>query len=305
MDEEVSIIINSFRADTIYRIHVPILSITPYQATGAGYFFAYPDYYVERNNLNMYLLLLTIRGAGEITYRGQTFLLEPGNAVLINGLEYHKYLTQPSCAMWEFKWLRFSLKNMQELDELYSRFDLTVFPAKSPELQGLFDSFIATVDTRDEQDEIKLSAISGMIFSILYDEIRSSSTLIRSTNSLIAKSLQIIQKNYTQPLSVEDLAKSCYITSYSYIRLFKHMTGISPHQYLIRTRLNESCVLLENSSDNIAMIAEKTGFASQNNYAKQFRKQYGLSPTQYRKQFGFVRVMKVDHKQVFEHSLTS
>ena len=295
MTDEVSIIINSFRADTIYRIHVPILSITPYQATGAGYFFAYPDYYVERNNLNMYLLLLTVRGTGVITYRGQTFLLEPGNAVLINGLEYHKYLTQPGCAMWEFKWLRFSLKNMKDLDELYSRFDLTVFPAKSPELQGLFDSFIAAVDTRDEQDEIKLSAISGMIFSILYDEIRSSSTSIRSTNSLIAKSLQTIQKNYAQPLSVEALAKACYITSCSYIRLFKHMTGISPYQYLIRTRLSESCVLLENSTDSIAAIAEKTGFSSQNNYAKQFRRQYGLSPTQYRKQFGFVRVMKVEH----------
>lgn len=56
------------------------------------------------------------------------------------------------------------------------------------------------------------------------------------------------------------------------------------------TRLSESCALLENSADSIASIAEKTGFSSQNNFTKQFRKQYHMTPSQYRKQFGLIRL---------------
>lgn len=288
--EEISIIINSFRADSIYRIHVPILSSTPYQATGAGYFHAFSDYSVERNNLNMYLLLLTLEGAGEITYRGRSFRLEPGYAVLINGLEYHKYRTAAGCPMWEFKWLRFSQKNMKEMDELFSRFDICPYPARSVVLQGLFDSFIASVAAPNDLDELKLSAFAASIFSELYEELRSTTVLTQATHSYVAETIQTIRKDFASPLSVDTLARSCFVTSFTYIRIFRRMTGFTPYQYLIRARLSESCALLENSADSIASIAEKTGFSSQNNFTKQFRKQYHMTPSQYRKQFGLIRL---------------
>ena len=68
--------------------------------------------------------------------------------------------------------------------------------------------------------------------------------------------------------------------------LFKTATGISPHDYLIRRRIEAAKELLRDSSVPLSRIAENCGFTNQQHFAKIFKKQTGLTPGRYRKNSG-------------------
>jgi transcriptional regulator GlxA family with amidase domain len=68
-------------------------------------------------------------------------------------------------------------------------------------------------------------------------------------------------------------------------RVFKKELNISPWDYLIRFRINQSKQLLINTADSISQIAEKTGFSDQAYFCRVFHKLIGMSPLIYRKNY--------------------
>jgi transcriptional regulator GlxA family with amidase domain len=64
--------------------------------------------------------------------------------------------------------------------------------------------------------------------------------------------------------------------------LFKREMGLTPSQYLLRARLNLSCELLAKSDLPIDKIARRTGLTNGERFSKVFRKQFSMSPTEYR-----------------------
>ena len=70
------------------------------------------------------------------------------------------------------------------------------------------------------------------------------------------------------------------------MRLFKQQTGISPHAFVNLIRLRQAAVLLRQTADSILSVALNVGFQSETHFGKAFKKQYGISPGQYRKNAG-------------------
>ncbi len=288
--EEISIVYNDITEDSVYRIHSPLWEEGPYIATGAGHFFARKKYSVERNNLPMYLVLLTVSGNGLIDYHDRTFQLSPGTAVIINGMEYHRYRTDPGADMWDFLWLRFSPRGMEGIVRLADSYNTLPIPAHSPELVSWFEDFVAQADAETILQELQLSSIGARVFAelIRLSGEASSQELHKSSggNALVLESMRRIRAGYSERLSVEELAASCYMTRFAYIRSFSRLIGVTPYQYLLRVRMDRAKLLLETTDRPITEIAQTVGFSDQNNFAKQFLKQCGVSPTRYRKQFG-------------------
>ena len=67
------------------------------------------------------------------------------------------------------------------------------------------------------------------------------------------------------------------------MRLFKQQTGISPHAFVNLIRLRQAAVLLRQTADSVLSVALNVGFQSETHFGKAFKKQYGISPGQYRK----------------------
>jgi AraC family transcriptional regulator len=75
-----------------------------------------------------------------------------------------------------------------------------------------------------------------------------------------------------------ELAAIVRLSQYHFAHLFKQSTGISPHQYLIRWRIERAKQLLAMGNLSIAAIAQTVGFASQGHFTYHFKRLVGVTP---------------------------
>jgi len=86
-----------------------------------------------------------------------------------------------------------------------------------------------------------------------------------------------------EPLSVRDLALACGIGVTSFTSSFREATGVTPHRYLRRTRIERSCELLRTTGLSIREVAEIVGFRGQSHFCSAFVAERGLTPSAYRR----------------------
>jgi AraC-like DNA-binding protein len=85
-------------------------------------------------------------------------------------------------------------------------------------------------------------------------------------------------------LSVDELAAEAAVSSFHFLRIFEQVVGVTPGQYMLRTRLHRAAVRLRSSNDAIAAVALDSGFADLSTFNRQFRRATGLTPRAYRTQ---------------------
>ncbi|WP_250517597.1 helix-turn-helix domain-containing protein [Caballeronia sp. INDeC2] len=96
------------------------------------------------------------------------------------------------------------------------------------------------------------------------------------------ESARWLERNCGRPISVGDAARTVAMSERNFLRLFKREMGLTPSQYLLRARLDLSCELLAKSDLPIDKIARRTGLTNGERFSKVFRKQFLMSPTEYR-----------------------
>ncbi|PLR95271.1 bifunctional transcriptional activator/DNA repair enzyme AdaA [Bacillus sp. T33-2] len=100
---------------------------------------------------------------------------------------------------------------------------------------------------------------------------------------VVAGARDIIEKEYSSPITLEKLSKEVGMSKYYLQRTFKEKVGLTPNQYIARMRLTKSKELLKESSLSILQIAYEVGYRSSSHFNVMFRQHYGCSPTDYRK----------------------
>jgi AraC family transcriptional regulator len=95
--------------------------------------------------------------------------------------------------------------------------------------------------------------------------------------------LNAINKKPEADHSLEELSAIAGITPSHFCRVFKRAVGLSPHQYLLKARLERAQQMLGHSEVSIAVVADMLGFTSQSHFNRAFRKYYGEAPTSFRK----------------------
>ena len=99
----------------------------------------------------------------------------------------------------------------------------------------------------------------------------------------LKRMIDYIQREYAQPISVDQAAAAADCSASHFMRWFKDATGSSFVSYLNEYRLNEAARLLRSTDEKILSIANEVGFGTLSNFNHQFKEQYGITPTQYRK----------------------
>jgi AraC family transcriptional regulator len=95
---------------------------------------------------------------------------------------------------------------------------------------------------------------------------------------------EYIQENLRRELPLAELSAVVHMSPYHFARLFKRSTGVSPHRYLVRHRIDEACVLLAARTASIAEIARTVGFRTPSHFTTTFRRLTGMTPSAYRAQ---------------------
>jgi AraC-like DNA-binding protein len=96
--------------------------------------------------------------------------------------------------------------------------------------------------------------------------------------------LRAIERDAGQALSLAALARRAAMSPYHFLRTFRALVGMTPHQYLLRTRLHRVALRLRRSRDPVSAIAFDEGFGDLSTFNHRFRRVMGVSPRAYRAQ---------------------
>jgi len=99
----------------------------------------------------------------------------------------------------------------------------------------------------------------------------------------IRKSIELMHGQLDQNLSLKDLAAASYLSTFHFARLFKKITGVTPHNYLAAVRTRKAQLLLADHSLSINSIAAQVGYLSSSHFTKAFRTATGTTPREFRK----------------------
>lgn len=91
-----------------------------------------------------------------------------------------------------------------------------------------------------------------------------------------------LDANATLPVGLDDAARAAGLSPYHFLRLFANALGVTPHQYLLRSRLRRAARLLAEPAFAITDIAFEAGFTDLSNFVRTFRRAAGVSPRRFR-----------------------
>jgi len=107
-----------------------------------------------------------------------------------------------------------------------------------------------------------------------------------------------IEANACEPVNLSTAAKEAGLSPFHFLRLFSKVLGVTPHQYLVRSRLRRAARLLAADAAPVTEIAYEVGFGDLSNFVRSFHRAAGVSPR------GFRRAAKKERK-IFQERLSA
>jgi AraC family transcriptional regulator len=95
--------------------------------------------------------------------------------------------------------------------------------------------------------------------------------------------LEFVDAHLDKSISLSALAHESGTSPFHFARLFKRRTGLAPHQFIIRKRIERARTLLSDADLSIAEVAFRCGFSHQSHFTVTFRRTVGVSPSAYRR----------------------
>ena len=124
-----------------------------------------------------------------------------------------------------------------------------------------------------------MKLVTGLLETFLQKPLPSHANRI---STIIEVMQQKPQKNY----DIDTLAYQAALSPSHFITQFKHITGLPPHQFLIKCRLDQTKVYLKDTSLSITQIAQDSGFCSSQHFTSHFKRATGVTPSAWRKENG-------------------
>jgi AraC family transcriptional regulator len=98
----------------------------------------------------------------------------------------------------------------------------------------------------------------------------------------IRRAVELMHARLADDLTLEEMAAAAYLSPFHFARLFKKLTGATPHAYLSGLRLARAQSLLAETDFSVTEIALKVGYDSPSHFTKAFRQAAGLTPREFR-----------------------
>lgn len=162
---------------------------------------------------------------------------------------------------------------------------------------GLRDSLIretlanleAVCDTRQTVDRIYGETLANSLAMHLVRNSKQMNGHFGSTNRGLSRAqlgrvLDFIHGTPYSDISLRSMATAAGLSPFHFSRMFKAATGVSPHQYVLRRRIEIGAEMLLSREDSIAAIALELGFADQSHFTMHFKRVHGIGPAGYRRQ---------------------
>ncbi len=161
--------------------------------------------------------------------------------------------------------------------------------AGTDDLSALMLRMLALVSDKPLCYETALRGELSCLFVKLLQSCENGLTIEKSMDIDTGRSetlryvLEYVRDNYQYPISMDELARECDMSYYSFSRFFKQMTGKSFSEHLLDTRLSFAQKMLLSDNISVSDIASVCGFEYVSYFIRRFKQKYGVTPLEYRK----------------------
>ena len=131
-------------------------------------------------------------------------------------------------------------------------------------------------------DEVGLLFAAG-VAEVLSDSGRERRRLPPRDRRRAVETAQWIDENRDQHVDLAAAAAHAGLSPFHFLRLFTDTVGVTPHQYVVRSRLRRAAWLLADDGHSVTEVAFSVGFGDLSNFTRTFRCAAGLSPRQFRR----------------------
>jgi AraC family transcriptional regulator len=99
----------------------------------------------------------------------------------------------------------------------------------------------------------------------------------------VTRAVRVIEENPQSELTIRRLARESGLSPYHFLRCFEQLTGLTPHQFLLRLRLRQAAMRVATENAKVLDIALDCGFGDVSNFNRAFRREFGISPRRFRR----------------------
>jgi AraC-like DNA-binding protein len=222
-------------------------------------------------------------GKGQFHIEDMVFPVEAGNIIIINPQIDH---TESGDDMYTFEYtvLGINCGGFWFDEGAGARYIYYKNDPPNPKLQHYVHEIEAEVEKGDPFCEIVANNLTTMfLVELLRNKTITKIDLpTQKANRECANIKRYIDTHYSESISLQALASMAHLNKYYLLHAFLKEYGISPINYLLKRRIEESCNLLKNTDHSISQISQILGFSSSSYFSQRFRQAENISPKEYR-----------------------
>jgi len=283
--------------------HILIPSLSRIHADNGGLGIFNPGWKHPRRLLTSSVLLLGVRGSVKLSVEDEAIDLTPGRVVVLPVGLIHggtETLTEPA----SYYWLHFTFPG--EVSFLSQVESDTILSSEGVASHRLEDAAFLTLvfdlpepepyreEFREVLNQQENPTYTGWMFQLLFQGllIHLTEAVIRahqppkvpsSSSSVVYGVLACVAENLTDPnLSIKTVAQAVGLNLDYTGRRFKEVMGLSVGDYILKERLKLALVRLHQTQETLASVASVCGFGTLRHFLRQFKAQFGTTPTEAR-----------------------
>jgi AraC family transcriptional regulator len=227
-----------------------------------------------------------VRGTFQYRTQAGAATLVPGSLLLGNAASSfecgHEYAQGDRCLAFHFAPSFFETIAAGVTGARTTRFPYPGIPPMNELIAILAQAEVA----RDERDTAALEEIAirvaGAALTLTADKRASARTPSAADERRITRAVRRINGESDGMLTLNALAHESSMSPYHFLRTFRQVTGMTPHQYLLLARLHRAATQLRSSTDAISTVAYRAGFSDLATFNRRFRRLIGATPSAYR-----------------------
>jgi len=163
------------------------------------------------------------------------------------------------------------------------------YQIKDPHLEHIFKLLLSEIQTGNQNGKLFIeNIVSVLTFHFVKNYSKEhSSKLVENVDGFTSTELDkvfcYIDQNISEKYKIDQLAEEFGISKFNFIKRFKSSTNVTPHQFIIKKKLDRSKILLKENSLSLSDITYMLNFSDQSHFSNSFKKMYGITPREFRK----------------------